>query len=111
MLSPEQNKAATLGGGYRLVALHRADEEVPLRLSLVVQDSAEPVGGQFVLLRDFADASVYLGCAADAAGSVREWLEIWVQIPELRYELSFAHRIRVESIARRDVGPPGDGIP
>jgi hypothetical protein len=79
MLSPEQNKAAPLGGGYRLVPLHRADEAAPLGLSLVVQDSAEPVGGQFVLLRDLADASVYLGGIADAAGTVREWLEIWVQ--------------------------------
>jgi hypothetical protein len=98
MLSPEQNKAAALGGGYRLVALHRADEAVPLRLSLVVQDSAEPVGGQFVLLRDFADASVYLGCIADAAGTVREWIEIWVQNIE-NFATSFPSR--TESASNR----------
>src|SRR5688500_19526021 len=98
MLSPEQNKAAPLGGGYRLVPLHRAEEGAPLRLSLVVQDSAEPVGGQFVLLRDFADASVYLGGVADAAGTVREWIEVWVQNIE-NFATSFPSR--TEAVSNR----------
>src|SRR5215210_6003764 len=79
MLSAETKQAGSLGAGYRAVPLQRADEAAPLRICLVVQESAEPVGGPFVLLRDLPDASIYLGCVTDAAGSVREWIEIWVQ--------------------------------
>ena len=79
MLSAESNQAGSLGAGYRAVPLQRLAETTPLRVCLVVQESAEPVGGPFILLRDLADASVYLGCVTDAAGSVREWIEIWVQ--------------------------------
>jgi len=50
-----------------------------LRLSVVVR--LEPRGGEgrFIVLRETLDARVYLGCTADRAGRVREWLELWVQ--------------------------------
>jgi hypothetical protein len=79
MLSAKANEAAVSGGGYRIVPLHNGDEGAAIRICLVVQQSPDAVAGPFVLLRDLADASVYLGCLVDAAGAVREWLEIWVQ--------------------------------
>ena len=79
MLPAEPTETSPLGGVYRAVPLHRRDKTVPLRLCVVVQDNAEAVGGPFVLLRDLADASVYLGCIIDAGLVVREWIEIWVQ--------------------------------
>ena len=79
MLPAESTETSPLGGVYRAVPLYRRDKTVPLRLCVVVQDNAEAVGGPFVLLRDLADASVYLGCIIDAGLTVREWIEIWVQ--------------------------------
>src|SRR5690349_6577472 len=65
--------------GCRVVPLHRGDEGAPLRIGLVVKGSPESPGGAFVLLRETADASVYLGAVTDVAGRIRDWLEIWVQ--------------------------------
>ena len=79
MLPSETTETSPLGGVYRAVPLYRRDKTTPLRLCVVVQDNAEAVGGPFVLLRDLADASVYLGCIIDAGLTVREWIEIWVQ--------------------------------
>src|SRR5690349_6085751 len=79
MLPAVTPEAETLEPGYRLVPLHQAGEDVPLRVCLVVKAEADPMGGTFVLLRETADASVYLGAVADAEGRPREWLEIWVQ--------------------------------
>src|SRR4029453_15549697 len=79
MLSAEQKEAGPLGGGYRAVSLFAGEHDAALRICLLVQGSAEPIGGPFVLLRDLADASVYLGCITDAAGVVRGGIEIWVQ--------------------------------
>jgi hypothetical protein len=45
----------------------------------VVRQTPDPAAGHFVTLADLHDALVYLGCIVDAAGSVREWLEIAVQ--------------------------------
>ncbi len=36
-------------------------------------------GGPFIPLRETYDASVVLGCIADARGRVQQWLEIWIQ--------------------------------
>src|SRR5688572_4609232 len=72
-------EAENLEAGYRLVPLHQGEEGARLRVCLVVKTSAEPVSGPFVLLRETADASIYLGAVADAAARVCEWLEIWVQ--------------------------------
>ena len=79
MLPSESTETSPLGGVYRAVPLYRRDKTAPLRLCVVVQDNAEAVGGPFILLRDLADASVYLGCIIDAGLTVREWIEIWVQ--------------------------------
>jgi len=64
--------------GYRVIALE-PDASSALRLGLIVKDLPDPVGGLLISLGETSDASVYLGCVTDAAGHVREWLEVWVQ--------------------------------
>lgn len=64
--------------GYRLVALP-GDAAAPLRICVVINEAPADAGAPFVLLRDLADASIYLGCIADAALTVQEWVEVWVQ--------------------------------
>ena len=100
MLPAEPTETSPLGGVYRAVPLYRRDKTAPLRLCVVVQDNAEAVGGPFVLLRDLADASVYLGCIIDAGLTVREWIEIWVQNLE-NFSTSFpAYRQNATNAAR-----------
>jgi hypothetical protein len=62
-----------------VIALEPEATSSSLRLGLVLKNSADPVGGLLISLGDTADASIYLGCITDAAGQVREWLEVWVQ--------------------------------
>lgn len=50
-----------------------------MRLCVLVRQTPDPAAGHFVLLRDLHDAMVYLGCVMDAAGRLREWIEVWVQ--------------------------------
>jgi hypothetical protein len=64
--------------GYRAIPVHQA-AGAPVRLSVLVRQTPDPVAGSFILLRDLHDALVYLGCLTDAAGRVLEWVELWVQ--------------------------------
>lgn len=59
--------------GYGLAPI-TSGETGAVRLCVVVK--AE---GGLVPLRETMDARVYLGCLADRAGRVQEWLELWVQ--------------------------------
>jgi hypothetical protein len=70
---------AVLPEHLRAVPIHIGDGESPVRLCVVVRKQADAVGGPFVLLRDFADASVFLGCILDAEQRVWDWIELWVQ--------------------------------
>jgi len=65
--------------GYLAVPISQADAGAPLRLCALVRRTPDPTAGSFVLLRDLHDGRVYLGCVVDAAGRVREWVELWVQ--------------------------------
>ncbi len=69
--------------GYSAVALPLgqggAGAAGGLRLSVLVKNTPEPVGGSLVVLRELLDARVLLGCLCDAAGRVHQWVEIWVQ--------------------------------
>jgi hypothetical protein len=79
-MTPAVNpEAQLLDERYRLVLLQKEDERTPLRICLVVKINAQALGGAFVLIRETADASVYLAAMTDAAGRVHEWLELWVQ--------------------------------
>jgi hypothetical protein len=53
----------------------------PLRVCLLVRTTPDPVGGRFVLLRQTPSGRAFLSCLADAAGSVVDWLELWVEQP------------------------------
>lgn len=77
------NELATgVHGAFRAVPLHSSAENVPLRLCVIARNRPDPVTGNFVLLRDLADASVFLGCILDASGRVWDWIELWVQNPD-----------------------------
>jgi len=65
--------------GYRAVPVGECDQGAALRLCVVVRQTPDPVAGHFLMLRDLHDAVVYLGCVSDVSGTVREWIELWVQ--------------------------------
>ncbi|HEV2394917.1 MAG TPA: hypothetical protein VG146_21415 [Verrucomicrobiae bacterium] len=65
--------------GYRAIPISQSDQNAALRICVLVRQTPDPVAGHFLLLRDLHDALVYLGALVDAAGQVREWLELWVQ--------------------------------
>jgi len=84
-----QKLPATLPSGC--VAAPIVPSTGPVRLCVVVRTSA-PLGssgtgtrllagpgGPYIPLRETYDASVVLGCIADARGRVQQWLEIWIQ--------------------------------
>ncbi|MDR3227968.1 MAG: hypothetical protein LBT53_00935 [Puniceicoccales bacterium] len=73
---------ATLPENHALVPISADAVGQPLRICVVVHTDADPAAADFapfVLLRSALDARVFLGAVADAAGNVREWLEIRVQ--------------------------------
>src|SRR5437899_683449 len=103
--------------GYRAIPIHRTDE-APLRVCVLVRQTPDPVAGHFILLRDLHDALVYLGCVTDAAGRVREWIELWVQnvdgleasLPAYREAFSnhfLDERWRKNADGLRDLNPAG----
>jgi hypothetical protein len=65
--------------GFAAIPLSQSDEKSPLRLCVLLREKPDPAAGPLVTLRDLHDARVYLGCVTDAAGHLREWLELWVQ--------------------------------
>src|SRR5882672_3313324 len=65
--------------GYRAIPVNECDQGAPLRLCVLVRQTPDPVAGHFVMLRDLHDSVVYLGCVTDVSGTVREWIELWVQ--------------------------------
>ncbi|MGA2138350.1 MAG: hypothetical protein ABSH14_05765 [Verrucomicrobiia bacterium] len=101
-----------------MIPLHEVPDGVPMRLGVIVRESADPVGGNLVLLRSSPDTHVYLGCLADAGGRVKEWVEVWVQNLDgvkdgpLAYRESLSNRILDErwsklAEALRELEPEG----
>jgi hypothetical protein len=80
MASPaEKETADQFQKGYHAVPISDTDKESALRLCVVVREVPDPVAGMFVLLRDTAEASIFLGCLLDHGGHVHLWLELWIQ--------------------------------
>lgn len=80
MPTPPLNGITTgIPEGYFAIPIQEADAAAMLRLCVLVRQTPEPAAGHLVLLRDLPEAVVYLGCLTDAAGRVREWVELWVQ--------------------------------
>lgn len=65
---------------HRLIPLHQVQEDTPLRVSLLVRTRPARGTERFVLLRRLAEVDIYLGAITDAGGTLREWVEIWVQV-------------------------------
>lgn len=65
--------------GYSAIPIHESDAIAAMRLCVLARQTPDPAAGHLVLLRDLSDSMVYLGCLTDAGGSLREWVEIWVQ--------------------------------
>ena len=80
--------------GFQALALWQ-DETSPLLISLLVQSDLSEAGDPFVLLRETADASIYLGCLADRSGHPKAWIEIWVQNID---RIAFSWRARLEAL-------------
>lgn len=74
--------ALTLPDGLIAAPIHAASPETPLRLCVVARRAPDPLAGHFVVLRQTADGTAYLGCITDAAGRISEWIELWVQSVE-----------------------------
>ena len=72
-----------LPSGCLLAPIHRADENTPLKICVLVSSAPSAAGGPFVLLRELPGSSVYLGAICDANGAVKNWMEIWLQNLEL----------------------------
>jgi len=77
--------------GYRGLALWPEDSG-PLLICLLLQIDPPAGACPFTLLRETADASIYLGCLADRSGHPKAWVEIWVQDVD-RVALSWRARL------------------
>jgi hypothetical protein len=77
-MSSLQFDAGALPDGYEALALW-PENASPLLICLLVEINRSEGSAPFVLLREAADASVYLGCLADSAGDPKAWIEIWLQ--------------------------------
>src|SRR5262245_56185945 len=64
--------------------IHPVTSDTPLRIYVLARSEPDPAGGRFVLLREMAEARVYLGAVCDAEGRVQEFVELWIQSLELR---------------------------
>ena len=63
----------------RCVPLSADEAAANLRLCAVLRELPDAATGHLILLRQTPEARVILGAMCDADGSVREWLELWMQ--------------------------------
>ena len=89
-----QFDADALPTGYQAVALW-PENSGALSVCLLVHLEASGETSPFVLLRETADASIYLGCLVDHSGIPKAWIEIWVQNID---HLVFSWRAQLESL-------------
>ena len=90
MASTARASQTKLPPGFVLAPIHSTSPETPLRICVLLREQPDPVGGAFLLLREQPGARVYLGAEADADGSIRDWLEIWVQTLQYK-DLTFSN--------------------
>ncbi len=58
----------------------------PLRVCVVVSREGDPIGGRLIPLRASGFARAFLGAVVDAGDGIVDWLELWVQSPQLLKE-------------------------
>src|ERR1700751_6014759 len=95
-----QFDANAIPPGFQALALW-PDETSPLLICLLVQSDLSGEGDPFVLLRETADASIYLGCLTDRSGHPKAWIEIWVQNMD-RVAFSFCAQLESLTISLFD---------
>jgi hypothetical protein len=79
--------------GHVVIPLSEGQKEAPLKICVLVKAPADSATGTPVTLRNTLDGEVFLGCATDAAGKIREWLELRVQGVESLRNTSLAGRV------------------
>jgi hypothetical protein len=79
--------------GHAVIPVSEGQKEAPLKLCVLVKAPAGPGAGGLVALRSTLDGRVFLGCIADAAGRIREWLELHIQDAEVLRGSSLAGRV------------------
>ncbi len=79
--------------GHVVIPVSEGQKEASLRICVLVKAPAGPVPGGLVTLRSTLDGRVFLGCVTDAAGKIREWLELHIQGAEVLRNTSFAGRV------------------
>src|SRR4051812_24765600 len=65
--------------GYVAIPISAGQKAAPVRVSVLARREPDAVAGHLVLIRQTADAVVYLGALIDVGGRVHMWLELWVQ--------------------------------
>ena len=70
--------------GLQWVPIHAMEPGTPVAICLLLREQPEVGDSPFVMLREVPGSRIYLGAICDAAGRVQDWLEIWVQEPELK---------------------------
>lgn len=89
MANNESLIPAQIQQGYVLAPIHALVEDTPLKICVLVRSEASPTLGSFVLLREVPGSQVYFGAVCDADSRVQEWVEIWVQTPDVK-DMAFA---------------------
>ncbi len=75
--------ASKLPEHLQAIVINERWREGPLRICIIVQREGDPVSGRLVPLRESGFARAFLGAVVDAGDGIVEWLELWVQSPEL----------------------------
>ena len=74
---------------FRLAPIHDCNDNVPLRLCVLVRSEPDAALGSFLLLREYPGSRVYLGAVCDAGARIQEWVEVCLQTLEMR-DLAFS---------------------
>jgi hypothetical protein len=70
--------------GTVLAPIHCFHDEDPLRVCLFLRSNPDQGSCPFVLVRELPGSRVYLGAVCDAQARLQEWVEVWVQMFDLR---------------------------
>lgn len=90
--------SSALPRGCVLAPIHRVDNSVPLIICVLAQTGGNAIENPFILLRDLPGVRVYLGAISDAMGNIQEWIEVQVQVVDVK-QLEHAGRDEVLSNA------------
>lgn len=90
--------SSALPKGYNFAPIHPVDDSSPLMICVLVKATVHATDNPFILLRDLPGARVFLGAVCDAVGNVQEWVEVQVQVVDVK-QLEYAGRDEILSNA------------